>query len=82
MTRRPSVKRHSDYFVIRLLRGVMTTAILVVVLGFAGIGLWVWILDADTAAKVPQPLLVLVIVGLAVTMGCHYVIRWLKPALR
>lgn len=80
--RRATTGKRGDYFVIRLLRTVMSGAMILAGVGFALILFWILALDADTADQVPQPLVILVLLSLAVTAGCHWVIRWAKPALR
>lgn len=82
MTRRASSRRVGDFFIIKLLRSVMSAAMVIVGLGFAAILFWILALDADSAAEVPQPLVILVIIALGVTAGCHSLIKWVKPALR
>lgn len=74
--------RSGDYFVIRLLRALMSGAMILAGLGLVLILFWILALGADTADQVPAPLVIVVLLSLAVTSGCHWLIRWARPALR
>ena len=83
MRRRRSIgKRQGDYLVIRVLQAVLSAALITAGIGLATIVFWFMALGAESGDELPRPLLVLVVMSLIVTGGCHWLIRWVRPALR